>query len=277
MDKSGFKPAWMKITSTADKLSENDKILNDRSLNSIETLVQGVRISHRQRHHSSTPNDQIATRYGSTFYPKSTDRQTENSSSTSSHPFQFRRSYNRKQNGDDSPNSSYVHSKTSEQRRLHSSSSVQNTDESSTSSIRRLNSESLLNNDSSTREQDFSSINDEQISTRQTFKRKERLASAPTNVDDQMKILSNPSRFQDDQLAEKEFLKEMGWTETDEEDFYQITEEDREIYEKRRQLFPKRHNRSAELLVALHRRSLPSINLQHLLQTNDDDDENSDD
>jgi hypothetical protein len=78
---------------------------------------------------------------------------------------------------------------------------------------------------------------------------------------------------------EKELLIRMGWNDCDERT-YEITDKDKEEYEKRIQLLPKTDNTSAALMSALHRRALPCIDIQDLLRfemigsTSDDDDDN---
>jgi len=80
---------------------------------------------------------------------------------------------------------------------------------------------------------------------------------------------------------EKELLIRMGWKDCD-EITYEITDKDKEEYEKRIQLLPKTDNTPATLMSALHRRALPCIDIQDLLRfemigsTSDDDDESSD-
>ncbi|CAF5145698.1 unnamed protein product, partial [Rotaria magnacalcarata] len=69
-------------------------------------------------------------------------------------------------------------------------------------------------------------------------------------------------------------LIRMGWNN---DMAYEITDKDKEEYEKRIKMLPKIDNRSATLIKALHRRSLPCINIRDLLQletigsTSDDD------
>jgi len=80
---------------------------------------------------------------------------------------------------------------------------------------------------------------------------------------------------------EKELLIRMGWKDCD-EITYEITDKDKEEYEKRIQLLPKTDNTPATLMSALHRRALPCIDIQDLFRfemigsTSDDDDESSD-
>ncbi|CAF3735499.1 unnamed protein product [Rotaria sordida] len=75
---------------------------------------------------------------------------------------------------------------------------------------------------------------------------------------------------------EKELLIRMGWKECD-EITYEITDQDKEEYEKRIQLLPKTDNTSAALMSALNRRALPCIDIRDLLRfemissTSDDD------
>ncbi|CAF4496392.1 unnamed protein product [Rotaria socialis] len=73
---------------------------------------------------------------------------------------------------------------------------------------------------------------------------------------------------------EKDLLIRMGWNN---DMAYEITDKDKEEYEKRIKMLPKIDNRSATLIKALHRRSLPCVNIRDLLQletigsTSDDD------
>ncbi|CAF2715297.1 unnamed protein product [Rotaria sp. Silwood2] len=75
---------------------------------------------------------------------------------------------------------------------------------------------------------------------------------------------------------EKELLIRMGWKEYDEIS-YEITDQDKEEYEKRIQLLPKTDHTSAALMSALNRRALPCIDIRGFLQfeminsTSDDD------
>ncbi|CAF3815578.1 unnamed protein product [Rotaria magnacalcarata] len=75
---------------------------------------------------------------------------------------------------------------------------------------------------------------------------------------------------------EKELLMQMGWKEYD-DIAYEITDKDKEEYEKRIQHLPKTDNTSAALMSALNRRALPCIDIRDLLQlemirsTSDDD------
>jgi len=77
---------------------------------------------------------------------------------------------------------------------------------------------------------------------------------------------------------EKDLLMRMGWNDNM---TYEITEKDKEEYEKRIKLLPKTDNRSARLISALNRRSLPCINIQDILQLemfgSASDDDSSDD
>ncbi|CAF3529556.1 unnamed protein product [Rotaria sp. Silwood1] len=76
---------------------------------------------------------------------------------------------------------------------------------------------------------------------------------------------------------EKELLIRMGWKECD-EITYEITDQDKEEYEKRIQLLPKTDHTSAALMSALNRRALPCIDIRDFLRfemisspTSDDD------
>ncbi|CAF0923911.1 unnamed protein product [Adineta steineri] len=79
---------------------------------------------------------------------------------------------------------------------------------------------------------------------------------------------------------EKELLIRMGWKEYDEIN-YEITDKDKEEYEKQIKLLRKTDNTSAALMSALHRRALPYIDLRDLLRFemigSMSDDDNSDD
>ncbi|CAF0783635.1 unnamed protein product [Rotaria sp. Silwood1] len=66
----------------------------------------------------------------------------------------------------------------------------------------------------------------------------------------------------------------MGWND---DMAYEITDKDKEEYEKQIKFLPKTDNRSTTLITALHRRSLPCINIRDILRlemigsTSDDD------
>ncbi|UJR08498.1 hypothetical protein I4U23_012764 [Adineta vaga] len=64
---------------------------------------------------------------------------------------------------------------------------------------------------------------------------------------------------------EKELLIRMGWKEYDEIN-YEITDKDKEEYEKQMKLLRKTNNSSAALMSALYRRTLPCIDIRDLLR-----------
>ncbi|CAF0862996.1 unnamed protein product [Rotaria sordida] len=73
-----------------------------------------------------------------------------------------------------------------------------------------------------------------------------------------LRLLSVPETSE-----EKELLIRMGWND---DMTYEITDKDKEEYEKRIKFLPKTDNRSAALITALHRRSLPCINIRDVLR-----------
>lgn len=119
------------------------------------------------------------------------------------------------------------------------------------------------------------------------FTRKDRLLSTPASFDQRTNNQKNTHSFHQltkqtirllslpETNEEKDLLKRMGWND---EMTYEITDKDKEEYEKRIKSFPKINNQSDDLITALNRRKLPYVNIRDILQfenidaLSDDDD-----
>lgn len=117
--------------------------------------------------------------------------------------------------------------------------------------------------------------------------RKDRLLSTPASFDQRTNDRKNTNSYHQltkqtirllslpETNEEKDLLKRMGWND---EMTYEITDKDKEEYEKRIKLFPKMNNHADDLITALNRRTLPYINIRDLLRfekidsISDDDD-----
>ncbi|CAF0780229.1 unnamed protein product [Adineta steineri] len=107
-----------------------------------------------------------------------------------------------------------------------------------------------------------------------------RLHLLPTNLDKRSRFLNSKTILLllsvPETTEEKELLIRMGWNN---DMTYEITDTDKEEYEKQIKYFPKLNlnNRSSVLMSALNRRALPYINIQDIFQHEMIDSQSDDD